>query len=170
MSLDLYLFKLLYDFPHRYGVLIWLANFISNYLIYFLVLTFILFLFFKVSSRERLYLLSLTILSIVITRGIVTEMIRFFYYRSRPFIELNLPVFDHAVSGSLPSGHMTFLIPMALAAWCENRKLGAWLFGLTILIGVTRVASGFHWPTDIISGIAIGAIFFYLIKRLLPRP
>lgn len=170
MSFDFYLFKFLFDFSHRYDVSIWLVKFISNYLIYFLILTFIYFLLFKVSSRQRLHLLLLTTLSIIITRGIVTELVRFFYYRPRPFVALDLTSISHAATGSLPSGHMAILIPMTLVVWYENRKLGGWLFGLTMLIGVARVALGLHYPTDIIAGIVLGGLAFYAMKRLLPKP
>lgn len=169
MSLDFYLFKFLFDFSHRYNILTWLVEFIADYLIYLLIFALIYFLLFRVNSRQRLYLFLFTTLSIIITRGIVTELVRFFYSRPRPFVELDLPVFGHAATGSLPSGHMAFLIPIALAVWYENRKLGSWLLGLTILIGAARVASGLHWPTDIIAGIALGGLVFFAMRKFLPK-
>lgn len=170
MSFDLYLFNLIYGVTHRYAVLNWLTSFSAKYLIYVLVVIFILFLLFKYSLRKRLYLFSLVGLSVILSRGIVTELIRFFYHRPRPFVELNLPFVDYSASGSLPSGHMAFLVPLALLIWHENKSLGKWFVGLTLLVGLGRIAVGFHWPTDILLGIAVGAALFYLARRFLPKP
>ena len=169
MSFDSSVFNFLYNLAGRYSILGWLFSFLSNYLIYILTAILIIFLFSRFAWRERLYLFSLAILSVVVSRGIITELIRFFYYRARPFVELNLPV-DYPATSSLPSGHMAFLIPLSLLVWHEDKKLGKWFLIGTLLVGVARVAVGLHWPTDILLGVAVGAALFYLTKRLLPRP
>ncbi len=169
MSIDLYLFNLIYGVTHRYAILNWLASFSAKYIVYILVVVFILFLLFKYNSCKRLYLFSLGTLSVILSRGIVTELIRFFYYRPRPFVELNLPLVDYSASGSLPSGHMAFLVPLALLVWHEDRGWGKWFIALTLLVGIGRIAVGFHWPTDILFGVALGAALFYLVRKFLPK-
>ena len=170
MSFDTYLFNVIYGAAHRYAVLESFATFSAKYLIYVLVVLFILFILFKYGSRKRLYLLSLGSLAVIFSRGIVTEIIRFFYYRPRPFVELNLPIIDPSTVSSLPSGHMAFLVPLALLVWHEDRGWGKWFIALTLLVGVSRIAVGFHWPTDILFGIVVGSAIFYLVRRFLPKP
>ena len=170
MSFDTYLFNVIYGAAHRYAVLESFATFSAKYLIYVLVVLFILFILFKYGSRKRLYLLSLSSLAVIFSRGIITELIRFFYYRPRPFVELSLPLVDYSASGAMPSGHMAFLVPLALLVWHEDRGWGKWFIALTLLVGVGRIAVGFHWPTDILLGIVVGSAIFYLVRKFLPKP
>lgn len=167
---DLYLFNLIYGAAHHYVILELFALFSAKYLIYVLVGFFILFVLFKYSFRKRLYFLSLGSLAVILSRGIITELIRFFYYHPRPFIELNLPISDFLATSSLPSGHMAFLAPLALLVWHEDRGWGKWFITLTLLVGIGRIAVGFHWPTDILLGIVVGSGLFYLVRRFLPKP
>lgn len=169
MSFDLYLFNVIYGAAHHYSFLGWFANFFAKYLIYLLVAVLIIFLVSRYNWRKCLYLFSSGLLSVILSRGIVTELIRFFYHRSRPFIELNLSGIDYPDTGSLPSGHMTFLIPLSLLIWHEDKKLGKWFLISTLLIGLGRIAVGLHWPTDILLGIAVGIASFYLIRKFIPK-
>ncbi|MEK7195696.1 MAG: phosphatase PAP2 family protein [Patescibacteria group bacterium] len=168
MSLDLTLFNLLYDFASTHKVVSLFIGFLANYATYFLVAAFIWFVFKRVNWKEKIYVASLAIISIVVSRGIFTELFRFFSHRVRPYLVLDLPTLGLA-TGSFPSGHMAFLIPIALTVWSEDKKLGNWFLVGTILVGISRVAYGYHWPSDILGGIVVGAVFFYITKKFLPR-
>ncbi len=170
MSLDLSLFNIIYGAAHRYAVLESLALFSAKYLVYVLAALFILFILFKYGSHKRLYLLCLGSLAVIFSRGIITELICFFYCRPSPFAELNLPLIDYSASGSLLSGHMMFLAPLALLVWHEDRSWGKWFIALTLLVGIGRIAVGFHWPTDILLGAMVGGAIFYLVRKFLPKP
>ena len=61
--------------------------------------------------------------------------------------------------GSFPSDHAALLaaLPLAFARW--NRTLGlAWAAAALLLIAI-RVGVGFHYPSDMIAGAALGVIF-----------
>ncbi len=168
MSLDLTLFNLLYDFTSTHKVVGFFIGFLANYFTYFLVVVFIWFVFQRVNWKEKIYIASLAIISIVISRGIFTELSAFFFNRVRPYIALGLPTLG-LTTGSFPSGHMAFLVPLALIVRSEDRKLGNWFFVGTLLVGISRIAYGYHWPSDILGGIVVGVIFYYLTKKFLPR-
>ena len=168
MSLDLTLFNLLYGFASTHKVVGLFIGFSANYAAYFLVGAFIWFVLQRINWKARIYVASLAIISIVISRGIFTELFASFFNRVRPYLALGLPTLELA-TGSFPSGHMAFLTPIALTVWSENRKLGNWFLGGTILVGISRVAYGYHWPSDILGGIVVGVFFFYLVKKFLPR-
>lgn len=168
MSLDLTLFNLLYGFASTHKVVSLFIGFLANYAAYFLVMIFVWFIFQRVNWKERIYVVSLAIISIIVSRGIFTELLAFFFHRVRPYIALNLPPLG-LTTGSFPSGQMAFLMPIALTIRSKNKRLGNWFLGGTVLVGISRVAYGYHWPSDILGGIIIGVIFFYLTKKFLPR-
>ena len=61
--------------------------------------------------------------------------------------------------GSFPSDHAALLaaLPLAFGRW--NRRLGlAWAAAAVILIAV-RVGVGFHYPSDMLAGAALGLVF-----------
>jgi undecaprenyl-diphosphatase len=83
---------------------------------------------------------------------------------------------------SFPSGHamlsaVTFLTLGALLARVQpRRRLKAYLLGvavvLTVLVGISRVYLGVHWPTDVLAGWCAGAawaILCWLVALWLQR-
>ncbi|MGH9158100.1 MAG: phosphatase PAP2 family protein [Acidimicrobiales bacterium] len=87
------------------------------------------------------------------------------------------PAVDHLgyhFSGfSFPSGHATqamvawrLLAAVATPSW--PRKVSAWAAALFIafVVGVSSVYLGVHWPTDVIAGLAIGALWLSALLTL----
>ena len=154
----------------RFLLVDWIFIFFSELLIYILVGVFLLFLFRIKNWKHRANIFSLGILSVILSRGIVTPIIRFFFETPRPFVALNIEsLVTHASTPSFPSGHMTFIVPIVLTLWYINKRAGAWSFAGAVLIGVGRVGAGIHWPTDILGGILIGIICFAFARVLLMR-
>ena len=101
--------------------------------------------------------------------------------RTRPWILLDLPTpFMRPSDFSFPSGHaagcfcvaafLTFALP---AAWPDSR-LRAWLvtalaLGLALLIGVSRVYLGAHFPGDVLAGALLGGVVGALAGHLYVR-
>jgi undecaprenyl-diphosphatase len=144
--------------------------FLAEYLIYFLVAGIAVFIFTEKSSRRRWFVFAALTLSAILSRGILTEAIRFFYPRPRPFEVLGLtPLFTENLNNSFPSGHATFIFALAMALWFFNRRWGTWYLVLAFAVGIARVFAGVHWPADILGGAAIGAVSAFLVHVLL-RP
>lgn len=72
-----------------------------------------------------------------------------------------------AVNASFPSGHamlsaVVFLTLGALVSrFATRRRIRAWALGtamlLTLLVGVSRVYLGVHWPSDVLAGWCLGS-------------
>ncbi len=169
MSADILIFNSIHSLAGKWWVLDWLGIFFADYLGYLLVFVFAFLLIKEDGWRKRIYLFSLGLLSVILARGIITEAIRFFYYRARPFSVLQFtPLIGHDLTGSFPSGHAAAYFALALAVFYLNPKLGKWFLSAALLMGLSRIFTGVHWPSDIVLGALIGLASALLIRRILP--
>jgi len=67
------------------------------------------------------------------------------------------PIDPPAVGKSLPSGHTSNMFCFATVLTAFYRWRGAWLFLPATLVALSRVATGSHWPSDILIS-AIGSV------------
>ena len=73
--------------------------------------------------------------------------------------------------GSFPSGH-TATAALLAGVWAlsTSRRWVPWLaISLATLVGVSRMAVGVHWPTDVLAGLALGWISAWLGLRWAQR-
>lgn len=98
--------------------------------------------------------------------GLLNGLLKFSFARVRPasFFDYPLPV-----SPSFPSGHALYAasifggVAVLLTARVQSRPLQVviWLgcLSLTLLVGISRVYLGVHYPSDVLAGYAIGIIW-----------
>ena len=105
--------------------------------------------------------------AVVLSRLVLTEIIRWIWFRPRPFVShaVNLLI-AHDNEGSFPSGHVAFFFALAMAVYFYNRRAGQWLFAAAILISVARVFAGVHYPSDILAGALVGMLAGWLVWRV----
>ena len=100
-----------------------------------------------------------------VTGGILlVTLLKDVFARTRPDLVLQAA---RVFTTSFPSGHatmsaITYLTLGALLARVQpDRSLKAYLLGvaiaLTMLVGISRVYLGVHWPTDVLAGWCIGS-------------
>ena len=135
--------------------------FSAKYLGYILLAVFII-LYLK--NRRKDFLI-VPLFSALLSRFVFTEIIRFFYFRPRPFVEQAVnSLIDHAPTASFPSGHAAFFFALSAGIYSFNKKAGLWFFGASLIIGFSRVFAGLHYMSDIFGGFVIGIFSFWLIR------
>lgn len=111
----------------------------------------------------------------ILSACVVTGIIKVVLGRARPILYEGLgqtgffPFSGDWVFHSMPSGHTTAsfaaLVMMGLLA--PRMKWATWT--LAVMIGVSRVCVGAHWPSDVILGAFIGMAAADLVKSGLIR-
>ena len=112
--------------------------------------------------------------------GLLNHVLKAFFQRPRPAV---VPHLREVLTLSFPSGHaMTsaavYLTLGALLMRIAERRLTkiycmAVAMLLTVLVGVTRVYLGVHYPSDVLAGWLIGmswALFCWMVERRIERP
>jgi undecaprenyl-diphosphatase len=115
----------------------------------------------------RQYRAAIFVTLAVISGTILSTVSKIFFDRPRP-PDAVLRVF----TSSFPSGHatvsaVTYLTLGALLAYLsKDRRQGAFCLGvaiaITLIVGVSRVYLGVHYPTDVLAGWSLGAAWALL--------
>lgn len=81
--------------------------------------------------------------------------------RPRPYTKYGFaPLFPKDKPGqSMPSRHCFSAAAIAAAAWYVLPPVGALLAVLAVLIAASRVITGVHFVSDVLAGLAFGAVF-----------
>jgi undecaprenyl-diphosphatase len=163
MELDTQLFYLLNNLAGKSQFFDGAIVFLASYFAYILIVVFLAFVFFsQYSKSEKLQVFFIAGISTLIARFGITEFIRFFYHRPRPFSTFdNVQQLLTSNEWSFPSGHATFFFALSTAVYLYNKKWGTWFFVATILMTVSRVIAGIHYPSDVIGGALIGMAVAY---------
>ncbi|HJU40300.1 MAG TPA: phosphatase PAP2 family protein [Tahibacter sp.] len=107
---------------------------------------------------------------------VVSAIAKFLIARPRPdLVSHEAEIY----SASFPSGHtlmatvayVTFA--MLLAADVENRRLRDYLLAVAwvvaFAVGASRIYLGVHWPSDVLAGWAVGALWMIALRSAVPR-
>jgi len=71
---------------------------------------------------------------------------------------------------SMPSDHASLFVGLAVAILCIHRGFGLFLLCWAIFINsLPRIVMGLHWPSDILAGVLIGAVFALILLPPLTR-
>ncbi|MDP3729572.1 MAG: phosphatase PAP2 family protein [bacterium] len=167
MNYDEQIFYAIQGLAGKSRLLDFLGVFFAEQSGYFLVIAVIALIFLMPQWKERLRFIFFTLLSVIISRGILIELIRIVYNRPRPFAALEItPLVNHAYTAAFPSGHVALYFALAFSVLLINRRFGYGMIAVATLMGISRIFIGVHWPLDIVGGALVAFISFMIVKNI----
>lgn len=135
---------------------------------------FLLYLWFQPGNRnENKKLVLKAVIAALIGLGI-NQVIGFFYFRPRPFAhhQVNMLI-AKSPDPSFPSDHATGSAALTIAIFGARPLMGWLMTAITILLMVSRVYVGTHYPLDVLGGALtglVGSLISGLLWRYFDKP
>lgn len=129
-----------------------------------------LFLFFREEKKDRWFFAPL-FLAGALSWSIVEVVLKPLVARSRPALELGTIIVGSSMndSYSFPSGHATIAFAMAVVLSKKEPKWRWMFYVLAVLISLSRILLGKHYPLDVIVGGFLGWCMGYFSLWLAKR-
>lgn len=107
---------------------------------------------------------------ILLISGLINYGLKDLFTQPRPFVlqpGINL---IEATGYGLPSGHSQTAVVIWGALASRIKKTWSWIaaVSLMILVGISRIYLGVHFPTDVLAGWVVGALLLSLVVWIVP--
>lgn len=107
----------------------------------------------------------------LVTSWFFTVIIKNTIAAPRPFLRFDefTPLFDHGGFNSFPSGHATVFAALGAFLFFQNKKIGIFFLVIGFCIALARVASGIHFPIDILAGFVLGVVTVFVTRKVFKK-
>ncbi len=164
----------LYSLAHKSDFFDKIAVFITDPLIYIMLVVVSIYFLFDIKDlhrkidfifiKEKVKNFSPVFITGVLAWG-VGDILKSIFKINRPFVTFTEVQTLVPESGfSFPSLHSTLIAALAFAVYFKNKKFGYVCLFIALLIGLSRVVVGVHYPLDVLGGFTLGFMVAYIIN------
>ena len=152
------IFFFFYNLAHQSNFFDQVIIFFAVYFIYIVVVLALLFLWRRFNWRE--------IVIVGMSGGLAwftAKILKSLIHTPRPFEVFSEVQSLFTETGyAFPSGHTAGAFAIAFALFFLHKKTGYIFMFFALLIGLSRISAGVHFPIDILGGFILGALIAYL--------
>lgn len=134
--------------------------FFARWFAWLVIATAVIFFIFEYKNHiKRIFTEILITASTIFVAWGIAAIIKNITHISRPFV-MNGATSNFYVAGnaSFPSGHATVFFALATAIYLYNKRVGIFFYLAAVIIAISRVLVGVHYPVDIMVGAVIGIV------------
>ena len=170
-ELDISILRFIHN--HRviaFDEVLYYISFTTSFVSIGILLTLLIIAFRKKSKPLRIIFFKMLI--VLVAAATISFTLKTFITRERPFKTYpDIEKLSEAGSSSFPSGHTieAFAMAMALSLLIPKRKIIIPVFIWASIVAYSRMALGVHYPSDVFSGMVIGALIGWLVPALFTR-
>jgi membrane-associated phospholipid phosphatase len=122
-------------------------------------------------GRRGVICVLMVVLIVSLGDGVICRMIKQAVGRDRPFLSLSDVhcLLGKSHSGSMPSSHAANWFAGTMVAFIYYRRSVWIMLPMAVLVGLSRIYTGMHYPSDVLAGSILGAGYAAAAVWLLDR-
>ncbi|ASV69580.1 MULTISPECIES: undecaprenyl-diphosphatase [Cytobacillus] len=167
-EINISLFRGINDLGFEYPDLNPIIVFIAEYTVILLALITLMYWFTRKTKHRYMVMTAgfTFILAEIIGKFVVSKL----HFNYQPFVELDNvnQLIDKTANNSFPSDHTILFFSFCIVFWLFNKKNVLWPI-LSVLVGISRIWVGVHYPFDVITGALIAIICAIIMYNLIGR-
>jgi undecaprenyl-diphosphatase len=163
-----HLFRLINDLGKENTLFNPIVVFIAEYMVIFLAIVVLVFWFTRVNKNRIMVICGLITFVIAEIFGKIAGKI---HSNHQPFAELSNvnQLIEKAVDNSFPSDHTILFFSFCVTFWIFRDARGFIWILLALLVGISRIWVGVHYPADIMVGALISICTAIIVIRVVPN-
>lgn len=174
-NLNTSLFQSVYQCAGRFPALDSAAVLITSEITYAVIFVIVVALLFvipfltkDISKRVAHFGQGVVVLLSLGVTFFVVSLLKMLVAHPRPFVVLAevRPLVTEMPFESFPSAHAALTMALALSVLPFYGRIGKLLIAFSLVVGLSRMYVGVHYPFDVIAGFAIGGVISYGIVRV----
>ncbi|KYD06662.1 undecaprenyl-diphosphatase [Heyndrickxia sporothermodurans] len=144
------------------------AVFVAEYMLYFLILALLVHWFTR-RQRNRMMVIQAVIATVI--AEVLGKIAGKLYSHHQPFAELPHvnKLVEHAIDNSFPSDHSIIFFSICFSFFLVRKKEWWLWIVLAILVAISRVMVGVHYPVDVATGALLGIISALIAYWIVPK-